>query len=45
VFFLLATAFTEKLLYWSNQHMTQQKEQKQETHAMLLQYKRAQDSA
>ena len=41
VFFLLATAFTEKLLYWSNKHMTEQKEHKQEKNAMLLQYKRA----
>lgn len=44
VFFLLATAFTEKLLYWSNIHMTEKKEEKQETHMMLLQYKRAHNS-
>ena len=28
IFFLLATAFTEKLLFWSNKHMTEQKEHK-----------------
>ena len=44
-FFLLVTAFTDQLLYWSNLRMTYQKEHKQEEQAMLLQYKRAQDSA
>jgi hypothetical protein len=45
LFFLLVTAFTDQLLYWSNLRMTYQKEHKQEEQAMLLQYKRAQDSA
>lgn len=45
VFFLLATAFTENVLYWSNLRLTLKKEQKQEKQTMLLQFKRAQDSA
>jgi phospholipid-transporting ATPase len=45
IFFLISTAFTERLLFWSNMHMTSAKEAKQEQQAMLLQYKRAQDSA
>jgi uncharacterized membrane protein len=36
IFFLLATAFTEKLLYWSNIRLTLKKEQKQEKQNMLL---------
>lgn len=45
VFFLISTAFTERLLFWSNMRMTSAKEAKQEQQIMLMQYKRAQDSA
>jgi hypothetical protein len=45
VFFLFSTSFTERLLFWSNMRMTSNKEAKQEQQAMLMQYKRAQDSA
>ena len=41
IFFVICTAWTEKLGYWSNKRMTEQKERKQETQNMLLQYKRA----
>ena len=30
IFFLISTAFTERLLFWSNMHMTSAKEAKQE---------------
>ena len=40
-FFLLSTAFTEKLLYWSNLYITEQKEKKQEVQEMMMNYKRA----
>lgn len=40
-FFLLVTSFTEKLLHWTNMYMTENKERKQETAAILLQYKKA----
>lgn len=44
-FFILATSFTEKLLHWTNTYLTQNKEKKQEIAEMLLQYKKAQESA
>lgn len=44
-FFILATSFSEKLLHWTNMYMTQKKEKKQEIQEMLLQYKKAQESA
>lgn len=43
-FFILSTAFTEKLLYWSNLYMSEQKEKRQERDEILLKYRRAQES-
>jgi hypothetical protein len=44
-FFILATAFTEKLLHWSNLYITQNKERKQEIAAKLLKLEKIQESA
>ncbi len=44
-FFIISTAFTERLLFWSNLYITQNKERKQEVQAKLAKLEKIQVSA